>query len=573
MMSSRHSMGLAPMASLSCRENFVPFLHSVAFLVFVLFCFLCGCFLLLPSFHPLLLAFCNRLAGKSLSAELWSGRFIEWGSKLLTLSFLFILYRVRSLVSIGLRPRFDRMFLAFICAVWAFFCGATILLHEPWRDEVQAWLIARFETPAGIFHEMRNEGHFVPWFYLLFPFARLGFPALTLNLISYGMMAACVILFICKAPFNIYAKAAFVFTVPMSYYYPVISRCYCLFALCVFLLAVLFKKRTSHPYCYALLLGLLANSHAYAEGMVAVLTADAFISDIFLPWKGLAPRERRQRLYALAIVVFLVLFAFCQVAPAFGSSSSVGSGHRLTIENFFDVFIQVFLALDLSNCSLFLLLAFTIASLHYLSWQRKAELLAVLGLSILYMLLFAVLLYGASIPNRAWMWFFVLVFVLWQLEPKAGSILLLLLSVAACNPSVNMRDWNRAFSSAQATVSYMQDLIPAEENIYLPYNHANYALVFFAPERSFRSFETGQCAKQFSWSLASKKVAAQDINACVRDRLAESGTGSIIIVGLNNILADGYGSLAYAYDVLLDPLPSITAESYSILRVYDRARP
>ena len=569
-MSSPQSMGPVHMSSLPYREKFVSFLHSTVFAFLVCLFLLLGVCLLLPPFQTALLILGDRLAGKQLSEALWKGRFIEWGGKLLLPSLLFCAYLLRVHLAGDRRACFDRVFLIVIGVVWFVFCGATLLLHEPWRDEVQAWLIAYNNTPAGIFHEMRYEGHFVPWFFLLFPFAKLGFPALTLNLISFAVMGSCVILFLWKAPFSLSAKAAFVFTVPMVYYYPVVSRCYCIFAFCVFALASLFRKRTAHPFRYALLIGLLANSHAYAEGFVAVLTAHAFFTDIVFPWKQLTSRERKQRCAALALVIACVLFAFCQVAPAFGSSSSVHSGHRMSIDNFFDVFIQIFLSLDISSFSQFLLLIFVLAGLHYLAWVRKGELLAILELSVLWMILFAVLLYGASIPSRAWMWFFVFLFVLWQLEPKAGSVLLLLLSVAAFNPAVNVRDWKYEFSCARSTAACMKETVRPAECIYLPHAHANYALPFFAPDYEFRSFETGQPAKLFSWNKAGQETAAQDINACIRERFAESGAGSLIIVGLNNMPGINPDTISYACDILQNPAPAITGESFSVLRVYDR---
>ena len=573
MMLLRQSMEHMQMTSLPYKEKLVTFLHSPVFKCLACLCFLLGVCLMLPPFQTALLVLGDRLAGKQLSEALWKGRFIEWGGKLILPSFLLFSFLIRNWLGEPQRRQFDRFFLCFVFLAWLVFCGASVLLHEPWRDEVQAWLIAQFNSPAGIFYEMRNEGHFVPWFYLLFPFAKLGFPTLTLNLISYIIMGGCVVFFLLKAPFNMYAKAAFVFTVPMAYYYPVISRCYCIFAFCVFAIAFLFKQRTSHPFCYAILIGLLANSHSYAEGLVAVLTADAFFVDILLPWKELESHERKRRLLALIVVIAFVLFAFCQVAPAFGSSSLVHSGHALSIENLFDVCIEIFLALDLSSFSQFLILFFILVGLHYLAWIRKGELLLILELSVLWMILFAILLYGASIPSRAWMWFFVFVLVLWQLEPKAGSILLLLFSIAAFNPSVNVKDWNHAFSTAGLTASYMKANIDHKESIYLPCAHENYALVFFAPDYEYKSFETGQSTKLFSWDKDFKNAQEKDINSYIKDRFEETGASSIIIVGLNNILKDGYDSILYAFDVLLAPSPSIASESYSILRVYDRSRP
>ena len=48
------------------------------------------------------------------------------------------------------------------------------LLHEQWRDELQAWIIARDLSFPKMVYQMRYEGHFVLWSLLLKPFTLLG---------------------------------------------------------------------------------------------------------------------------------------------------------------------------------------------------------------------------------------------------------------------------------------------------------------------------------------------------------------------------------------------------------------
>ena len=72
-------------------------------------------------------------------------------------------------------------------AVFLLYAAATFLItlrHEPWADELQAWLIARDCTVPEIFHAMRWEGHFVPWYLMLHVFAANGGPVLCMNLVS-----------------------------------------------------------------------------------------------------------------------------------------------------------------------------------------------------------------------------------------------------------------------------------------------------------------------------------------------------------------------------------------------------
>lgn len=49
----------------------------------------------------------------------------------------------------------------------------TIIFHEKWRDEAQAWLIARDLDFWGIIKQMTYEGHPPLWHFILAPFAKL----------------------------------------------------------------------------------------------------------------------------------------------------------------------------------------------------------------------------------------------------------------------------------------------------------------------------------------------------------------------------------------------------------------
>ncbi len=580
----------------STEQPSVPSLHRLTESIFFKVClalfFLFGLILLLPFSQSALLSFGGRLFGKIFASARWGEFLTEYGGKLVLASFLLTVYLVRRRIetnSPASLPLFDRGFLFFVFAVWFTYAGASVLLHEPWRDEVHAWTMARAMTPAQLFHEMRYEGHFVPWFYLVFPFARLGFPGLTLNLISFAIMGGCVFFLLFKSPFSIYAKAAVVLTVPMAYYYPAVSRCYCLYALCVLSLACLFRRRMERPFLYALLLGLLANSHAYAEGMVAVLTVEFSFSGIVCPWKNLGRDERRKRLLSVVLVCLFVLVAFLQVAPAFGNTTAANSRSRLTMDTFFSVVIEVFLALDVSVLSQFLLLALVLVSFRCLVWHRLVKQLFIMDLSLLWMLLFAAVLYGASIPSRAWMWFFVLLFAVWQmgqagrdrqseaqpesLKSKAASAIIILVSLAAFNPSVSIRDWKGEFSTAKQTAAFVAESIRPGEPVLLPYAHQNYSLIFFAPSLGYKSLETGEDIRFFSWSREKEMSGFGDIHSCIKARFDESGCDSLLIVGLNNGRTGFGAQLGYSYDELLKPGPAISGESFSVLRVYDRISP
>lgn len=169
---------------------------------------------------------------------------------------------------------------------------AGVIYHEPWRDELQAWNIARDLDISGIIYQMRYEGHFALWSIILHPFAANGAPLFTLGLISWILVLVAAGFFVFRSPFAFYAKAAFLLSFPMIYYFPVVSRCYALIPILLFGIASLYGSLPRHRLLYCFLVGLLAHSHVYMEGMVAVLFLVYCYDCVLKPWRGSSLRER-----------------------------------------------------------------------------------------------------------------------------------------------------------------------------------------------------------------------------------------------------------------------------------------
>ena len=151
------------------------------------------------------------------------------------------------------------------------YAGITLFImlhHEPWRDEAQAWLISKNLSITEIFQNAKFEGHPCLWHLLLLPFAKLGFPYITLNIISWILMVLTAILVVYKAPFNKFIKICVLLSMPFIYMYTSISRVYSLIAFLIVLLAVLYEKKEEKPCLYGFILLLLANTHVVMLAMV-----------------------------------------------------------------------------------------------------------------------------------------------------------------------------------------------------------------------------------------------------------------------------------------------------------------
>lgn len=176
--------------------------------------------------------------------------------------------------------RKGKIILMILLAGYLVFNGILLAGHELWRDEANVWLMASELSPLQLFRELKYQGHPCLWYLLIMPFANLGFPFMTISVVSFLIMSVGAGVFTFKAPFHPITKFICLFSPIFSYYYPVVARNYCLIALLLILLAYYYPKRNEKPWLYGLMLGLLIQADT-----IALATA-GLISLMWL-WEGI----------------------------------------------------------------------------------------------------------------------------------------------------------------------------------------------------------------------------------------------------------------------------------------------
>ncbi|GEM_PF-6515810 len=217
-------------------------------------------------------------------------------------------------------PLWQKIAPAVLLSVYALFTLTVALFHEPWADELQAWLIARDTSLPELFMLMRYEGHFMLWYLLIRPFAATGCPVLCMSLTAWGLTVLAAWIFVKKAPFGLWMKTAVLCSSGMLFWYPVVARCYAVIPPLLFLLAALYHDRRKYPLLYGLLIAVMANSHAYMEGFCGIL----FVFLAIDRQNEKDPAVRKKQLSGLLIAAAGALIAFVQVAPAVFIAESVG---------------------------------------------------------------------------------------------------------------------------------------------------------------------------------------------------------------------------------------------------------
>lgn len=171
-------------------------------------------------------------------------------------------------------------------AVFIVLSVVMFLFHEPWYDEIQAWMVATDASVWEMIFELPHfEGHPPFWTLLLALFAKTGVPmevGLRIPTLLFSAMAAYFVIF--KAPFKKWIRCLIPFTYFLFYQYTVICRPYSLMFLGFVLAAFFYKQRNQKPLRFLLSLFLLCMSSAYGilfAGMICIVWTAEIIKELW----------------------------------------------------------------------------------------------------------------------------------------------------------------------------------------------------------------------------------------------------------------------------------------------------
>ena len=152
-----------------------------------------------------------------------------------------------------------------------------LINHEAFRDEAQAWTIAKNTTLRELFADLCIEGHPCLWYLIIRPFAKLGLSYRYFGIISMVFMGISAAVLLWKSPFPLLLKAVVLFSFAFCYNSPVMPRTYCVITLLIVLLAMLWPRRMEKSLLYGSLIGLLFQSHIILAGFAGGLVLELLI--------------------------------------------------------------------------------------------------------------------------------------------------------------------------------------------------------------------------------------------------------------------------------------------------------
>lgn len=176
--------------------------------------------------------------------------------------------------------------------------------HEMWRDELQAWLLARDSAGlTDLWANTRYEGHPLTWHLLLFPLAHAGFGPAAMQVLHWLLAVGAASLIALTAPLPLWVRGAALFGYLPLYEYGAISRNYALTVLLI----------------VAACAALAGRKTRFAGGAAALAACASPMGMLLAPALGVAIAggrgERRHRVAAVALVAVGLVAAVLQVLP------------------------------------------------------------------------------------------------------------------------------------------------------------------------------------------------------------------------------------------------------------------
>jgi hypothetical protein len=202
--------------------------------------------------------------------------------------------------------------------VAAFFCAGLfgILHHEMWRDELQAWLIARDTNLLVSRHALGYDGHPILWYLVLYCVTRVTQNPLGMQLAHLAIATAAIFVFVFYSPLGRLQKALFSFGYFPLYEYAVISRNYSLGVLLVFCFCALLRRQQRSYIYLAVILALLANTSAYGLLMSGALA-------LFLVLESGSWRNRVREIASATVIYLAGVFGSLWVMKGVSDSGNV----------------------------------------------------------------------------------------------------------------------------------------------------------------------------------------------------------------------------------------------------------
>ncbi len=236
--------------------------------------------------------------------------------------------------------KFDLYYAIGVTTLFLFVGGYAAIHHEMWRDEIQAWLLARDSASVfELFANMKYEGHPAFWHLCLMPLSRITASPVIMQVFHLLIAATTVFLFTYYAPFNRLHKFLFAFGYFALYEYAIVARNYALGVLLITIFCVLYRERYKRFVWIGTVLILMAHTSVHAL-IVAIAIGFALLCEYLYFYcckEGTLTEDRRQIWIGFALIGFGIVTAVLQLNPPADTGFAVGWNFNFTVKRMNDI--------------------------------------------------------------------------------------------------------------------------------------------------------------------------------------------------------------------------------------------
>ncbi|PZF78936.1 hypothetical protein DK847_03905 [Aestuariivirga litoralis] len=378
-------------------------------------------------------------------------------------------------------------------AAAALFLAVQVILagqHEMWRDELQAWMLARDSASlTELLQNLRYEGHPALWHLLLMPLTRLSDGPEAMQVLHVLIATGTVYLVMRHAPFGLVVRVLLCLSYFLFYEYAQLARNYAPGVFLAFAFCALFPARRRHVLALAALLFLLAQTSVFGTFLAAALGAALLVEELLARQAAGRAWRLTPRVAAAALIILAGLaLAVVQLRPPADSGFATAWYFGFETERLrlpFVALIDGYLPFPLPGpgywnevamrahpaLGAIALLAVLLAMAVFIAGLRRrpAALVAFL-LATIACLAFFYVKYPGSVRHHGIV-FIALVVALWIAPSctatgagtaagrwqRASAVLLLLILAgqAAAGLTAALLDWRYPFSQAKATAGFI----------------------------------------------------------------------------------------------------------------------
>lgn len=345
------------------------------------------------------------------------------------------------------------------------YCLVLLLLtihHEPWFDEAQSWLISqKFKLSI-----LQFEGHPCVWYFVESFFIKIG---LTYNfswVIPYSITVITSFIFTFFVKMDRKVKFLFLITSTIFYFSNCFVRVYCLIALLIMILVLIYPLRCKHSVVYGILLLLLINTHVVVCSLVGAL----MLCDLY----ELIKFKKKRLLISLGLSIIGIVLLFLQLYKCFIANPDVLATYEDNylirfFSNFYNILSSQTINMWLTSLIFILFVIFIIKLVKY----RENKVLFIFIFTLLFQLGIYTFVYDFSnyMSVIFFMNFLFCISLIKNFEKFRWNVILIFATTLYGTFYYISFDYQYNYADCKNAYTFIENKIPKDSKIYC-YNRA-----------------------------------------------------------------------------------------------------